>query len=113
MTTTKAFPTLAVAGVYTGRLLQEGGFNDIHEVFDHLFPGIMTLGIAAMSNTASAEVARQLPQLVGLGDVGDDWQAYAATALRVLGPTLDVGGPMHVSEAVVSGAFAAMAERTR
>ena len=44
--TTKAFDSLAVAGVYTGMVLEEGG--GIHEVMDHLYPGIMTLGTAVM-----------------------------------------------------------------
>lgn len=103
---TKAFPTLAVAGVYTGRLLAPGGFGDIHEVMDHLFPGIMTIGVAAMADVASAEVARQLPQLATLGKPGDnDWQQYADRVVRELGPELSMHGPMAISDAAIGAAF--------
>ena len=114
METKKEFSTLAVAGVYTGRVLEHGGMNGIHEVMDHLYPGIMTIGIAAMADRASDVIGEQLPALAALGKPTDDgWQAYADSVVKHLGPTLWVSGPDPVSKAEISAAFGRMAERQR
>ena len=89
----KAMPTLGVLGVYTGRVLKEHGFGEIHEVFDHFYPGIMTLGCAAMAEDAAAEVARQVPGCVPWKD-DDDWQEYARRGLEAFGPTIELDGPL-------------------
>lgn len=86
---TKAFQTLSVAEVYTGLCLQQpSGF---HEVMDHLYPGIMTLGTAMMQPTASKFLGESLPQLAALGKpTKDTWEAYAVQVVERLGATLDV-----------------------
>lgn len=93
--TLKAFPTLAVFGAYTGRLLVEGGFGDIQEVFDHLYPGIMTLGISAMAQRAKQHLGEVMPVLGELEEVhGDDWRSLAKAAVEMLGDTLSIDGPL-------------------
>jgi hypothetical protein len=64
--TRKELPTLGVVGAFTGRLLKEGGFGEIHEVFDHLYPGIMTLGLVAMAEPAKIYLGATIPALYGL-----------------------------------------------
>jgi hypothetical protein len=90
----KEMPTLGVLGVATGILLKQGGFGEIHEVFDHLYPGIMTLGVAHMSGTASREILRQVPGIADLGECnGENYERYAHAGLAKFGPTILVEGP--------------------
>ena len=105
--TSKTFGTLAVLGVFTGRVLEEKGFAGIHEVMDHLYPGIMTLGIAAMAKQAAAEIGRQVPGAVPWTE-GDDWRDYAAHAIETLGPALAILGPHRVTTEEADAAFNAM-----
>jgi len=46
--TARTFKTIAVLEVYGGLVLEDGGFGDVQDVMDHFWPGIMTLGCAAM-----------------------------------------------------------------
>jgi hypothetical protein len=86
---TKTFSTAAVLGVYTGRILNSDGFAPIHEVMDFFFPGIMTLGCAHMLDVASAEVARQYPDVVDLGPCTEtNYQEYYGDALVKYGTTM-------------------------
>ena len=92
--TTLQMPTLGVLGVYTGRVLGQGGFSDIHAVLDHLYPGIMILGCALVAKTASREILRQHPEFGELPEcTKETWSAYAEAALAKYGPTLSVTGP--------------------
>lgn len=102
----KSFPTLAVLGVYTGYCL--GDFSDIAEVMDHLYPGVMTMGQAAMQPRAAQVIERQHGQLAELPNIAAmGWRAFVASdAVKALGPTLDVIGPDDVSDLEVSAAFA-------
>ncbi len=109
---TKAFSTLAVMGVSSGLLLEEGGFGKIHEVFDHFYPGIMTMGVAAMSSRAAAEVDRQVPNMVH-PHPGEKWQTFAKRGLVVLGDTIELSGPIAVSDDEASQAFDEMGERVQ
>ncbi len=103
----KTFPTLAVVGVYTGTLLQNGGFGALHDVMDHLFPGVMTIGVAAMQPTAAKYLAAHVSGLADLPPVGDDWRAFADEAVARFGDTITVVGPLNVSEEDIAAAFAA------
>ncbi len=92
--TTKPLPTLGVLGVYTGLVLKQGGFSEIHDVMDHLYPGIMTLGCAHMAGTARKEVLRQHPEFAELPECDSgNWEQFASDALAKFGPTIDVVGP--------------------
>jgi hypothetical protein len=103
------FSTLAVAGAYSGYVLEhEGihGMNGITDVMYHLFPDIMMLGAAAIQPYAAKELARQIPALAELGGVeGGDWEAYAAKVVERLGATVDVIGPMAIGEPEIDAAF--------
>lgn len=110
--TTKEFPTLAVMGVLTGIVLEERGFGGIHEVFDFFYPGIMTLGVAAMSPKAAAEVKRQLPEAPEMEE-GEDYRVYAKRAIKALGKTVSLTGPHDVNDAEIGAAFDDMAARVR
>jgi len=92
--TTKQMPTLGVLGTYTGFVLKRGGFSEIHEVLDHLYPGIMTLGCAHMAKTAAKEIARQHPELAELGEcIKSNWEDYAHRGLARFGEFISVDGP--------------------
>lgn len=91
---TKQLPTLGVLGVYTGIVLKKRGFEEIHEVFDHLYPGIMTLGVAHMAGTARKEVLRQHPEFAELPKCdGSNYEQFAADALAKFGETIPIDGP--------------------
>lgn len=91
----KAFPTLGVLGVSTGYLLETGGFGKIHDVLDHLYPGIMTAGCAEMAYDAMAEILRQHPELGGVVVLSDNYEQVAQDALAKFGDTIEVEGPVH------------------
>lgn len=96
----KEMPTSGVLGVYTGRALGDAdggnGMKQIHEVMDHFYPGIMTLGIAHMAKTASKEVLRQVPAVADLAQP-EDWAAgyseYLKQGIAKFGETIMLDGP--------------------
>ncbi len=96
----KELPTIGVLGVYTGRTLGDGkggnGMAEIGEVMDHFYPGIMTLGMASMANTASREVLRQVPTVAELEQPADwrtGYDVYREKAIEKFGPTISLDGP--------------------
>jgi hypothetical protein len=96
---------LAVFGVVTGCLLEAEKFAEIHEVMDHFYPGIMTIGLAAMLQTAIKEVERQVPRVKDFPYTGD-YEAYGKSVLAAFGPTIELDGPLEINEAEVKVAFA-------
>lgn len=102
----KSFKTVTVLGIYSGLVLEEGGFGGMHEVMDHFYPGIMTMGAAMMGERGAKEVVRQHPELVKVGlpkgspyegkhsKLG--WKAWRDKALASLPPTLKLKGPLEV-----------------
>lgn len=108
----KAMPTLGVVGVSTGYVLKEKGFGEIHEVMDHLYPGIMTMGCAAMMTTAADHLKAQIAELKDLPPcMGVNWRDVAAAALDKFGPTIEVDGPHDVNSETVAKAFDDMGRR--
>jgi hypothetical protein len=88
----KNFNTLDVLSVYTGRLMNT--MDGVYEVMDHFYPGIMTLGIAAMQKTASKEILRQLPQLGSLPTIdGLNFIEEGRKAIEKFGNELALSGP--------------------
>jgi hypothetical protein len=102
--TTKKFSTLAVLGAYSGRVLEDHGFASIHEVMDHFYPGIMTIGVAAMGKLAAIEIKRQVPAVEDFRD-GEDWRAYAARGIETFGSTIELQGPLDPDPQTVKAAF--------
>ena len=107
----KSFKTVAVLGIYSGLVLEKGGFGEMHEVMDHFYPGIMTLGAAMMGERGAEEVVRQHPELVKVGlpagspYVGKHsklgWKAWRDKALTKLPPKLVLEGPLEVDHAEI------------
>ncbi len=62
MSETKEFSLGALLSVTTGMLLTES-FGDVHEVFDHFYPGIMQMGMVEMGDQARDRVYEQHPSL--------------------------------------------------
>lgn len=92
--TQRELPTLGVLGIATGKVLEDGGFAKIHEALDHLYPGIMTIGCAAVAQTAAKEVMRQHPEISDLGEcTSDNYVDYARRALDKFGPSIILDGP--------------------
>lgn len=90
----KEFNTVAVLGVFTGRVLAEHGFSEIHEIMDHFYPGIMTLGCASMAKTASHEVARQHPEFNSLPEcTKENWEEFTTNAVAKFGDKMNLNGP--------------------
>ena len=103
----KKFETLAVVGAYTGRLLEEGGFGKIHEVMDHMYPGIMHMGMASKwkSGAVKAYLEKAVPGIAVLGSELDesvfnweetDYREVAERARRLFGGTIEFEGPAEV-----------------
>ena len=85
----KTLPALSVAEVITGVCLQQP--CGMHEVMDHLYPGIMTLGTAMMQPAASKYLGEQFPALVALGQPAEGkWEEYAAEIAENFPSTLEV-----------------------
>lgn len=91
----KLFGTLAVVGAWSGVVLEEGGMTGIHEVFDHLYPGIMTIGLMHMAKNGSKELLKQLPALAELPQINpNNYEEVGRLSLKKFGPTLEVDGPV-------------------
>lgn len=110
--TTKTFDTLDVLTVYTGRMLKQGA--DFHGVMDHLYPGIMTIGTAAMQPSASAVILSQHPDICALGEcTRENWRQWAEDARGIIGDTMDVEGPVDVTDKEIDAAFDAFLNTKR
>lgn len=91
----KPFSTLAVVGAWSGVLLEEKGFGRIHEVFDHLYPGIMTLGLVAMADSTTSYLAKTIPGLLDLPSINrENYQSISGLAFAKFAPTIMVEGPI-------------------
>lgn len=108
----KAFDIEDVLTVVTGVMLRKGA--DFQGVMDHLYPGIMTIGCAAMWPTAAEEIQRQHPKLRDFCkrnefNEADDrlsWCDGIVRAARVVfGSTLEIDGPHEVSNDRIQAAF--------
>lgn len=108
----KSFDIEDVLTVVTGVMLRKGA--DFQGVMDHLYPGIMTIGCAAMQPTAAEEIQRQHPKMrefcrVNEMHEGDDrigWCADFVQLARVsFGSTIQIDGPHEVSNARIQAAF--------
>lgn len=99
--TRKALPTLGVIGAASGCLLKDKGFGEIHEVFDHFYPGIMTLGIAAMGYKIKPLICSQVPAVERYDSVRierDGYATVAADALTEFGDTIELNSdPQHIN----------------
>lgn len=118
--TPKAFPIGSVAGVCIGFVLDSEygyatGDGCIRDVMDHLCPGIMSIGCAVMMPYAGKEIYRQHPKLetflnerpiVKNEEVFDFLNKLLAELKTEFGETIDVVGPMNVSQVEVERAFA-------
>jgi hypothetical protein len=106
---TKVFPADVVLSAYSGRFVCKD-FGDVHELMDLFYPGIMTLGLAAMSTRAAAELRRQFPILGDVPAFREPWQEWKIAALAVLPPTFEVTGPHELPEGEIERAFDEMEE---
>lgn len=121
--TPKAFPIGSVAGVCTGFVLDsEYGYATedgcIRDVMDHLCPGIMSIGCAVMMPYAGKEIYRQHPKLETFlnerpivtneeGGADTDFLDKLLAELKAeFGETIDIVGPMNVSQVEAERAFA-------
>jgi hypothetical protein len=102
----RTFPLDVVLTVTTGFLVCRS-FGDAHELFDHLYPGIMTLGIATMGDEAAAEVIRQHPDLADCVITAADFGGEKGdAALAAIAPKLAAWREVYGdSFAIAGGAF--------
>jgi len=79
-------------------VLYDGGFNGIHEVMDHFYPGIMTIGCAAMGKDAAKEIQEQLPELASklVPFQEGKWKEWSEKVLSQLPETMELEGPLVV-----------------
>jgi hypothetical protein len=102
----KSFKTVDVLGLWTGVVLSDEGFGPIHEIMDHFYPGIMTIGCAVMANDASKEVEKQLPELKKQDPLGKQhWREWLKDTLPKLPKTLELDGPVTVDRKRISENF--------
>lgn len=98
--TTKSFPIFPVMGVVTGIVLEENGFLGIHELMDHFFPGIMTMGAAIMMPVAKEEILKQHPFLKDVAEcTKDNYKKWVEEEMKKLPAFLDITGPIQVDPA--------------
>lgn len=107
--TRKAFPLERVLTVFTGYCMR-AGVGCAQDVFDHLYPGIMTIGCGAMQPNASAELLRQHPQLGELTPIREgggtvECERFMVDAGAVFGRFLDVDGPVALKPGEADAAF--------
>lgn len=100
----KSFPMHAALTIWTGRVC--GDFGEAHNLMDHFFPGIMTIGMAAMSERGKAEVESQFPRIAEAAFLRDDWsQQGVINAVQQLGSEIELEGPIDVPKAEAEAAF--------
>lgn len=94
--TTKRFDTARVLTVYTG-VCMKTGVGMAQDVFDHLYPGIMTLGCAKKQPEAAQALAIQHPQLAAIRPIDKtegDYLRFLNDARAIFGDTMAVSGPL-------------------
>jgi hypothetical protein len=104
----KSFKTIDILPVASGLTLYNGGFAGIQEVMDHFYPGIMTIGCAAMGKDAAEEVKKQLPDLTAkLAEPfqESEWEEWSKGVLAQLPETMELEGPTQVDCARVKKNF--------
>lgn len=107
------FSTARVMTVYTGYCMGRG-IGIAQDVFDHLYPGIMTLGCAAIQPKAALELERQFPQLRNIKPVVEgstDYLRFLNDATAMFGAEMDVIGSVTVTDAEIREAFDGLAKR--
>jgi hypothetical protein len=92
----KTFRIVPVLGILTGRVLEEDGYSSIHELMDHFFPGIMTMGSVIMQPIARRAITEQYPFLKDISIPGEDWEGWLKKELPRLPGWLDLTGPIEV-----------------
>jgi hypothetical protein len=105
---TKDFDIEDVLTVVTGVVIRAP--SNFQEVMDVLFPGIFTIGCAAMQPTAAKELQRQHPKIreflrtapVPSKDTLDD---FIQLARICFGDKLSVTGPLNVKHSEIKEAF--------
>ncbi len=111
--TERIFGIDAVLSVVTGVLMAEKGFNAVHEIMDLFFPGVMTLGTAAMLPEAQDYIFKKYPFLKDLPPVGsDNWEGWLAERKKELPLQLTLAGPLDVPESVINKRFEEMLSRS-
>lgn len=94
--TSKAFPIENVLTVYTG-VCMKTGVGIAQNVFDHLYPGIMTIGCAMKQPEAAQALAIQHPQLAAIRPIDQtegDYLRFLNDARVFFGDTIAVNGPL-------------------
>jgi hypothetical protein len=95
----KQFSTLAAVGVATGIVMENEGMSGIHAVFDHFYPGIMTVGLLAMAEPAKDAVLSQVPALRDfIAENGRptkfNYDTWGRRAVKAIGATVELTGPL-------------------
>lgn len=107
--TKKHFKTEAILTVTSG--INLGDFAWVHELMDFLFPGIMTIGVAAMSQIARTELLRQHPSLKDLPEITTrNWSQWLTKNMPLLPKTFEIEGPLNVPNKDVEKAFSDFAK---
>lgn len=113
----RTFKTEAVLGAYTG-ICPPCGFSSIHDVLDHLFPGIMTIGCAAVtgSGVGPREIAKRQPSISEYiekngGPTTDNWESWFQAAINGLGEDMELSGPSANQSELATEAFDSWKDR--
>lgn len=112
----KAVSAAAIGGIVTGVVLETGGFGPIQDAMAHFWPGIMTVGCAAMADNAREEVLRQSPATaayyeqhpLGRGDdeiTVEQCDEWLAGFIAAVGESVNLEGPINVSRTEIATAF--------
>ena len=110
----KAFKTEDVFTVVTGIMLSQP--SNYHQLMDHLYPGIMTIGTAAMQPHASAAIKSQHPRMAEfLRTACDpkDYEEFNQLSRVCFGSEMEIDGPLEVEDGVISAAFDKFGKRKK
>ncbi len=102
----KSFRTDIVLSVTTGILMAEGGYDEVHGLMDFFFPGIMTIGSAAMQPVAKEAILKAHPELGKLPPLEDEkWKEWRDSVMKMLPRSIILYGPMDVPQDVIKKSF--------
>lgn len=74
-------------------MLERQGFGPIHEVIEFFHPGITDTAVCLVADSVTAEVIRQMPQILTLGPCrADNLNDYRERGLALLGTVVELEG---------------------
>jgi len=81
---TKAFPIKDILSVSTGIMVSDKKMQGVYDVMDFFYPGITTIGLAYMQETAAEKIFEQHPVLRDVNIQSPTWKEDLERELSTL-----------------------------